>query len=59
MMFLDRAVSQKLNLLQPGERFSICKEPKNGAVPPRGDVWLSPGTEQIRAACPRCARLYR
>jgi hypothetical protein len=51
VMFLDLAVSQKLNVLQlqPGEHFVICKRPKNGSTPARWDVWLTPATEQMRA----------
>lgn len=51
VMFLDLGVSQKLNMLQlqPGEHFAICKRPKNGTVPARWDVWLTPATEQMRA----------
>ena len=51
VMFLDMAVSQKINMLeiQPSERFFICKRPKNGSVPGRWDVWLSPSTEKLRA----------
>ena len=51
VMFLDMAVSQKINMLeiQPGERFFVCKRPKNGSVPARWDVWLSPATEKLRA----------
>ncbi len=53
VMFLDPGVAQKINLLElkPGERFSICKRPKNGSTPARWDVWLSPATEQARADC--------
>lgn len=51
IMFLDLAVSQKITGLdiQPGERFFVCKRPKNGQTPARWDLWLSPATEQMRA----------
>src|SRR3954452_24437854 len=46
-MYLDLAVSQKLNILEvkPGETVGICKRGKGV-----WDVWLSPATEQMRAA---------
>lgn len=52
VMFVDMAVSQKINMLEPdaGESLVICKRPKNGSTPARWDVWLSPATEQLRAA---------
>lgn len=56
-MFLDMAVAQKINLLevQPGELFFLCKRPANGSRSTRWDVWLSPVTEQARAARERKA----
>src|SRR4051794_10229869 len=52
VMFLSLGVAQRLNHLdvQPGERFFICKRPKNGTVPARWDLWLAPATEKERAA---------
>src|SRR4051794_18549185 len=46
-LYLDLDVSQKLNLLevQPGETVGICKRGRD-----RWDVWLSPETENMRAA---------
>lgn len=53
VMFLDLDVAQKINLLEPqqGESICICKR-WNGqkTQPVRWDVWLSPATEQMRAA---------
>jgi hypothetical protein len=47
VMYLDLAVSQKLNVLdvQPGETVGICKRGKGV-----WDVWLSAATEQMRSA---------
>jgi hypothetical protein len=52
VLFVDLPVSQKITMLQVavGERFFICRRPKNGQVPIRWDVWLSPQTEKMRAA---------
>ena len=55
VMFLASDVAQKIQGLgvKPGEQFSICKrwngERGRGSVT-RWDVWLSPKTEQSRAA---------
>ncbi len=47
VMFLDLAVAQKINALEPqqGESLSICK--RNSKV---WDVWLTPETEKMRSA---------
>ncbi len=53
VMYLDLAIAQKINMLEPavGESFVICKR-WNGqkGQPVRWDVWLSPETEKFRAA---------
>jgi hypothetical protein len=51
VMFLDLAVSQKINMLEPavGESFLICKRSGLRGQPVRWDVWLSPETEKFRA----------
>lgn len=53
IMYLDLAVAQKVNMLEPavGESFAICKR-SNGqrGQPVRWDVWLTPETEKFRAA---------
>jgi hypothetical protein len=53
VMYLDLAVAQKINMLEPapGESFCICKR-WNGdrKQQVRWDVWLSPATEKLRAA---------
>ncbi len=53
IMFLDLAVSQQVNMLEPevGESFLICKRPgQKGVARARWDVWLSPETEKFRAS---------
>jgi len=47
VMFLDLAVAQKVNLLEPqaGESITICKRTSKDWA-----VWLTPDTERMRAA---------